>query len=136
MKSAVLTVGRKKFHGRGFGKAGTYKGELVFNTAMTGYVEAITDPSYIGQMLLFTYPLIGNYGVNRAWMQSSGAKVSGLIVHELCRHPYHFESECTLEEFIEKEGIGGVEGVDTRAITQLIRTHGTMSATLVVSEDL
>jgi carbamoyl-phosphate synthase small subunit len=93
---------------------------------MVGYTESITDPSYKGQILLQTYPLIGNYGVNFRDFESECPKIEGYIVHELCRRPNHWTSIMSLDTFLEKHGVPGLEGIDTRALTKKIRTHGTM----------
>lgn len=120
--------------GEGFGALGEAMGELVFNTGMTGYVEALTDPSYAGQILMMTYPLIGNYGVCSEDYESDGIKVEGFVVRELCETPSNWRSEKSLSEFLEEYGIPGIQGVDTRMLTKKIRIHGTMKSTLVVYE--
>ncbi len=99
---------------------------------MVGYTESITDPSYKGQILLQTYPLIGNYGVNLRDFESEKPKIEGYIVHELCRKPNHWSSKLGLEEFLEKYGVPGIEGIDTRELTKKIRIHGTMLGILQV----
>ncbi len=99
---------------------------------MVGYTESITDPSYKGQILLQTYPLIGNYGVSPNDFESDGPKIEGYIVHELCRRPNHWSSTMTLEEFLERHGVPGIEGIDTRALTKKIRSNGTMLGILQV----
>jgi carbamoyl-phosphate synthase small subunit len=100
------------------------EGEVVFNTGMTGYQEVLTDPSYAGQIVTFTYPLIGNYGVNDIDYESVRPACKGLVVAELCDKPSHYQSASSLKDMAEKFGIGGISGVDTRAVTQLIREHG------------
>jgi carbamoyl-phosphate synthase small subunit len=102
---------------------------------MTGYVEALTDPSYAGQILMMTYPLIGNYGICSEDYESDGAKVEGFVVRELCENPSNWRSEMTLPEFLEKYNIPGIQGVDTRMLTRKIRVHGTMKASLSVCEE-
>jgi carbamoyl-phosphate synthase small subunit len=123
-------------HGRGLGSEGVAFGEIVFNTAMVGYVNAITDPSYRGQILMMTYPLIGNYGYSPDWRESTRAQIEGFVVRELCKHPSHPRSVGPLDEFLSEQGIPGIEGVDTRALTKRIRVHGTMKAALAVGEKL
>lgn len=120
--------------GEGFGAVGEAMGELVFNTGMTGYVEALTDPSYAGQILMMTYPLIGNYGVCKEDYESDGIKVEGFVVRELCETPSNWRSEKSLLEFLEEHGISGIQGVDTRMLTKKTRIYGTMKSTLMVYE--
>jgi carbamoyl-phosphate synthase small subunit len=121
--------------GEGFGREGTTLGELVFATPYTGYEEALTDPSYKGQILLFTYPLIGNYGVNDANFQSDGIKAEALVVREKCDHPSHPRYRRTLDEFLADEKVSGIAGVDTRMLTIKARRYGTMRAALLVGSD-
>ncbi|MFH0897779.1 MAG: glutamine-hydrolyzing carbamoyl-phosphate synthase small subunit, partial [Candidatus Bathyarchaeota archaeon] len=109
-------------------------GEVVFNTGMVGYTESITDPSYKGQILIQTYPLIGNYGVTSSAFESNGPKVEGYVIHELCRNPSHWSSELSLDKWLEKSGLPGIEAVDTRMLTKQIRTQGTMLGILQVYE--
>ena len=120
--------------GDGFGASGEAMGELVFNTSMTGYVEALTDPSYAGQILMMTYPLIGNYGVCDEDYESDGIKVEGFVVRELCETPSNWRSKKSLSEFLEEYGVPGIQGVDTRMLTRKIRIYGTMKSTLIVYE--
>ncbi len=120
-----------------FGAKRTVFGELVFNTNMTGYCEALTDPSYRGQILMMTYPLIGNYGVDPATVESSEVQVTGYVVREACKVPSHPTSNRGLDAFLEQHGIPGIEGIDTRMLTLKTRTRGTMRAALAVEgEDL
>jgi len=121
--------------GKGVGAEGTALGELVFATSFTGYEEALTDPSYKGQILMLTYPLIGNYGVSYENFQSEGIKAEGFVVREVCDHPSHPKSKSTLHEFLEKEGIPGICDVDTRMLTILTREKGAMRAALIVGDD-
>ncbi len=134
-KEAVLVLeDGTVFRGLGFGAAGKSYGEVVFNTGMVGYTEALTDPSYKGQILVQTYPLVGNYGVCSTHFESEGPKVEGYVIHELCRNPNHWASELTLDEWLEEAGVPGIEGVDTRMLTKKIRVHGTMLGILCVHE--
>ena len=110
------------------------EGELVFNTAITGYVEALTDPSYAGQILMMTYPLIGNYGVCREDFESDGVKVEGFVVRELCRKPSNYRSELSVDELLKEFGVPGIEGVDTRMLTRKIRVYGAMKAVLATGD--
>ena len=120
--------------GVGFGAVKKVTGEVVFNTGMVGYTEALTDPSYKGQILMQTYPLIGNYGVCSKHFESDGPKVEGYIIRELCRQPSHHTSEKRLDEWLEEEGIPGIERVDTRYLTKKIRIQGVMRGILQVYE--
>lgn len=120
------------FHGSGFGAVGKVSGEVVFNTGMVGYTESITDPSYWGQILIQTYPLIGNYGVNPQDFESDRPKIMGYVVHEVCKRPSHWLAKWTLDEFLEMYGVPGIEGVDTRMLTKKIRVHGVMLGILQV----
>lgn len=114
------------FEGNAFGKKQNSIGEVVFNTGMTGYEMVLTDPSYYGQIVTMTYPLIGNYGVNELDLESHKSFVKGFIVRELCIMPSNWASEGTLEDFLNKYNICGIEGIDTRALTRKIRESGTM----------
>ncbi|QSO53857.1 glutamine-hydrolyzing carbamoyl-phosphate synthase small subunit [Alicyclobacillus curvatus] len=118
------------FEGQSFGGSGESYGEIVFNTGMTGYQEVLTDPSYYGQIVTMTYPLIGNYGVNVDDVESRGPHVRGFVVREFSEVPSHFRSLDNLSDYLKKNGIIGISGVDTRKITKLIRTEGTMKAVL------
>ena len=109
-------------------------GEVVFNTSMTGYQEILTDPSYAGQIVVPTYPLIGNYGINRQDFESGRIQVSGFVVREHCDAPSHPASEMTLDEFLKSQGVLGVSGVDTRAITRRLRSRGVMMGTIALDE--
>ncbi len=122
--------------GAAFGAPSTTRfGELVFNTGMQGYQEALTDPSYAGQILMFTYPLIGNYGVNPAWNESPSIQTWGLVVREACKKPSHFAGGARgLDDFLTEFNIPGIEGIDTRALTVKTRAHGTMRAAITTEE--
>ncbi|MGC9444256.1 MAG: glutamine-hydrolyzing carbamoyl-phosphate synthase small subunit [Candidatus Methanospirareceae archaeon] len=132
MKAILALEDGTVVEGRGFGAAGTAIGELVFATPFTGYEEALTDPSYKGQILMLTYPLIGNYGVSGANFQSDGIKVEGFVVREQCDAPSHYQSTRSLTEFLEAEGVPGISELDTRMLTRKIRDYGTMKACLQV----
>lgn len=112
--------------GKSFGATGTICGELVFNTGMTGYQEILTDPSYAGQVVTMTYPLIGNYGINTSDVESNKVQVSGFIVKEFAGVPNHWQSEKTLDVYLKENNIIGVYGIDTRMLTKKIRTKGAM----------
>lgn len=109
-------------------------GEVVFNTSMTGYQEILTDPSYAGQIVVPTYPLIGNYGINDQYMESSKAQVSGFVIREDCIEPSHHDSTRNLDQFLSLQGILGIAGVDTRAITKRIRSAGVMTGVITTSK--
>ncbi|HIE32227.1 MAG TPA: glutamine-hydrolyzing carbamoyl-phosphate synthase small subunit [Methanosarcinales archaeon] len=117
--------------GTGFGCECEVSGELVFTTQFTGYEEALTDPSYKGQILMFAYSLIGNYGVNPDAFQSEGMKAEGLVVREACDHPSHHLHKESIHEFLQSEGKPGISGIDTRYLTIKTREHGTLRAALI-----
>jgi len=129
----VLEDGRT-FHGRAFAGEGETLGEVVFNTAMTGYQEVLSDPSYKGQIVAMTYPLIGNYGVNDEDMESGAIQVEGFIVREYIPNPSNWRSQKTLKGFLEEAKILGVEGIDTRALTKHIRTAGAMKGIMATGD--
>ena len=142
-KKAILVLeDGTLFHGHGFGEARKISGEVVFSTSMVGYPEALTDPSYKGQILTLTYPLVGNYGVPPydlnfglpLYFESERIQTSGLIIHELCTEPYHWASTRTLDKWLSDEGIPGIYGLDTRRLTKKLRIHGVMLGILQVCE--
>ncbi|MDI6894890.1 MAG: carbamoyl phosphate synthase small subunit [Bacillota bacterium] len=114
------------YAGEVIGGRGTSGGEVVFNTGMTGYGEILTDPSYCGQIVTLTYPLVGNYGVSGGDLQSARPLVSGLVVHQACFSPSHREACWSLDDFLRSHGVVGLQGVDTRALVRHLRRHGTM----------
>ena len=114
------------YEGYSFGAEDATYGEVVFNTSMTGYQEMLTDPSYAGQILVPTYPLTGNYGINNEDFESRQIQVRGFIVREDCHQPSHWRSTTTLDEFLATNGIPGISGVDTRALTRHLRSTGVM----------
>jgi carbamoyl-phosphate synthase small subunit len=118
--------------GEGFGVEGEVSGELVFNTQMTGYMESLTDPSYFGQILMFTFPLIGNYGVDTQNFQNPDVCASGCITKEICEKP---DASPSIRTFFEEHDLHGLTGIDTRALTIKTRVYGTMRAALVVGND-
>jgi len=122
------------FEGRPFGALARAHGEVVFNTSMTGYQEALTDPSYAGQILVMTYPLQGNYGINRIDVESRRIQVRGFVVREDCDIPSHWQSETTLHDYLAQYGIPGISGVDTRALTHRLRSVGVMMGTITGDE--
>ncbi len=130
LKAVLVLEDGTVLYGPGFGAQGTAAGELVFNTSHTGYQEILTDPSYRGQILMMTYPLIGNYGINQHDWESERIQTRGLIVREVCEHPIHRYSYQTLDEFLKSQHIPGIAGIDTRMLTIKIRERGTMKAIL------
>ncbi|QDU77297.1 Carbamoyl-phosphate synthase small chain [Bremerella volcania] len=118
------------FTGTAFGAIGEVAGEACFNTSMTGYQEILTDPSYRGQILTMTYPQIGNYGVNVEDMESAKIHMAGFIVREVSRTVSNFRSEGSLDEFLKKNNVVGMTGIDTRALVRRLRSHGSMKAVL------
>lgn len=122
------------FHGESFGAAGTCVGEICFNTSMTGYQEVLTDPSYRGQIVAMTYPLIGNYGTNAADAESRSPHVRGFVIEELSEAPSNWRSESSLDEYLRQWKIPGVQGIDTRALTRHLRTRGAMKACLTTED--
>lgn len=112
--------------GQSFTGAGETGGEAIFNTGMTGYQEILTDPSYAGQMVCMTYPLIGNYGITREDMESGKVHVEALIVKECCKVPSNWRAECSLPDYLKANGVMGIEGIDTRALTRHLRLNGAM----------
>ncbi|MFD1171990.1 carbamoyl phosphate synthase small subunit [Oceanobacillus picturae] len=135
-KQLVLEDGTV-FIGEGFGSDRMMIGEIVFNTGMTGYQEIITDPSYCGQIVTMTYPLAGNYGINRDDFETVHPFIHGFIVKETCEIPSNFRSEESLDSYLKAHDIPGVYGIDTRRLTKIIRKHGTMKAIIAdQSEDV
>lgn len=123
------------FRGESFGHSGTSTGEACFNTSMTGYQEILTDPSYRGQIVAMTYPLIGNYGINEADCESASPHVRGFVIGELSPVTSNFRSEKTLSTYLAENEIIGIEGVDTRALTRHLRSRGAMQACLTTELD-
>ena len=126
-ETAYLTLeDGASFRGEALGAAILGHGEVVFNTSMTGYQEVLTDPSYAGQIVVLTYPLAGNYGINPDDFESRQIQVAGLVVREHCDYPSHGLSNMSLHSFLESQNIPAIQGVDTRAITRRLRTRGVM----------
>lgn len=135
MKAVLVLEDGKIFFGNGFGALAKRSGELVFNTSMTGYQEALTDPSYGGQILLMTYPLMGNYGTNPADPESNSIHAHGFAVRELSPDGQHRQMDSTLDSFLKKHGTPGISGIDTRQIVRHIRNRGVMPAILATYEN-
>ena len=130
MKAYLALSDGKVFEGEHFGAEGEVDAEIVFNTSMSGYQEIITDPSYCGQMVVMTYPLIGNYGINPQDFESDRPHLSGLIIKELSGIPSNWRSRGNLQDFLKESGIVGIQGIDTRALTRRIREKGAQQAVL------
>ena len=120
----------RQFTGFSFGAQKEVVGELVFTTGMTGYIETLTDPSYYGQIVTQTFPLIGNYGMIEADMESKKPWVTAYIVREKCDKPSNFRCEGTIDDFLKKQGIPGIYGIDTRELTKIVREAGVMNAAI------
>jgi carbamoyl-phosphate synthase small subunit len=119
------------FEGKSFGSSGEVVGEIVFTTAMTGYLETLTDPSYYGQIVVQTFPLIGNYGIIPADFESKQPHLKAYIVKDWCQEPSNFRCEGDLDTFLKKTGVVGLYGIDTRALTKIVREHGVMNGKIV-----
>nr|MCS5611756.1 carbamoyl phosphate synthase small subunit [Candidatus Poribacteria bacterium] len=130
MKAILALADGTTFEGESFGVTGETIGEIVFNTSMTGYQEILTDPSYKGQIVTMTYPLIGNYGWNKFDTESAKPQVEGLIVREYSQHHSNWRSEGNLGDYLIEHGIIGIHGIDTRALTKRLRTNGVMEGAI------
>ncbi len=135
LKAVLILKDGTILEGTGFGAKTTKVGELVFNTSMVGYQEALTDPSYGGQILLLTYPLIGNYGINKTDFESDKVQVEGFCVREFCNTPVHKESIKTLDEFLKEFKIPGIANIDTRFLVRKIRNYGVMPAVIATYDE-
>jgi carbamoyl-phosphate synthase small subunit len=142
-KAVLVLEDGSTFVGYGFGAAKKVSGEIVFSTSMVGYPESLTDSSYKRQILTFTYPLVGNYGVPSydkengvlKYFESDSIKATGFVVHELCKHPFHWASTRTLDQWLKDEDIPGIYGIDTRKLTKKLRVKGVMLGILEVYEE-
>ena len=134
MRALIALEDGRSFEGQSFGATGTRVGEICFNTSMTGYQEVLTDPSYRGQIVVMTYPLIGNYGINALDQESHSPHVRGFVIEELSEMPSNWRSEMSLGEYLRQWDIPGVQGIDTRALTRHLRTRGAMKACLTTEE--
>ena len=135
MKAFLILEDGHVFSGTSIGSAREVISEIVFNTSMTGYLEVMTDPSYAGQAVCMTYPLIGNYGICYEDQESNRPWIDGYIVRELSRIPSNFRSVDTIQHFLEKHDIPGICGIDTRALTKILREKGTMNGMITVNEN-
>ncbi|MCK9274254.1 MAG: glutamine-hydrolyzing carbamoyl-phosphate synthase small subunit [Syntrophales bacterium] len=134
MKAILALEDGRYFEGESFGAEGERMGEVVFNTGMTGYQEVLTDPSYKGQIVVMTYPLIGNYGVNDNDSESRSLWLEGFAINELSRRASNYRSAGDLDSYLRKHGVPGIQGIDTRALTRHIREAGAMRAVLSTGE--
>lgn len=134
MKAILALEDGSVFHGTGFGASASSCGEVCFNTSMTGYQEILTDPSYKAQIVTMTYPLIGNYGVNRQDVESWKPHVSGFVVRELSPVVSNWRADASLHEYLERNGIPGIQGIDTRALTKKLRVRGAMNGFLTTED--
>ncbi|YBU88615.1 MAG: glutamine-hydrolyzing carbamoyl-phosphate synthase small subunit [Candidatus Walczuchella monophlebidarum] len=131
-----------EYIGHLFGAPVSSSGEVVFNTSMTGYTESLTDPSYKGQLLVYTYPIIGNYGIPNLmekrsdFSESENIHINGLIISDYSHHPYHWNMRYSLSYWLKKNGVPGIYGIDTRALTQKIREEGTMLGKIIINHDI
>lgn len=135
MKAFLILEDGRVFEGKSIGSRREAVSEIVFNTSMTGYLEVLTDPSYAGQAVVMTYPLIGNYGVCFRDMESVRPWPDGFIVRELSRTASNFRCEGSIQDFLEKHDIPGIAGIDTRALTKLLREKGTMNGMIITEEE-
>lgn len=135
MKSFLILEDGTVFAGSHIGAQKEIISEIVFNTSMAGYLEVLTDPSYAGQAVCMTYPLIGNYGVCLEDMESKRPWPDGLIVRELSRIPSNFRSDISIQQFLEENGVPGIAGIDTRALTRILREKGTMNGMITTDEN-
>ena len=134
MRAFLILEDGTVFAGESIGSTREVISEIVFNTSMTGYLEVLTDPSYAGQAVVMTYPLIGNYGITPD-MESERPWVDGYIVRELSRIPSNFRCEGTIQDFLKEHDIPGICGIDTRALTKILRDKGTMNGMITTNED-
>ena len=135
MKAKLVLEDGTTFTGKGFGAAGKTTGEIVFNTGMTGYQEILTDPSYKGEIVTMTYPLIGNYGINADDFESYTSHVEGFVVKEFCPQPSNYRIKEKIDEYLKRKEIIGISGIDTRALTKRLRTEGAMKGIITTEEE-
>src|ERR1700744_1024277 len=135
MKAILALEDGSVFHGTGFGARASASGEVCFNTSMSGYQEILTDPSYKGQIVTMTYPLIGNYGINTVDVESWRPHASGFVIRELSPVVSNWRSDLSLPEYLEKNGIPGIQGIDTRALTKKLRVRGALNG-FITTEDI
>lgn len=134
MKAFLILEDGQVFSGESIGSQKDIISEIVFNTSMTGYLEVLTDPSYAGQSVVMTYPLIGNYGICYEDMESEKSWVSGFIVREIAQLPSNFRCDISIDQFLKEQDIPGIQGIDTRALTKILREKGTMNGMITTNE--
>ena len=134
MKAQLILENGMRFSGTVFGAEKNIVGEVVFTTGMTGYQETLTDPSFAGQIVTMTFPLIGNYGINLEDMEAKHTNLKAFVVREKCDFPSNFRNEMNLDDFLRQQGVVGIEGIDTRALTRVIREAGTMKGVIMQGE--
>jgi carbamoyl-phosphate synthase small subunit len=134
MKAILALEDGSVFHGQGFGASASACGEVCFNTSMTGYQEILTDPSYKGQIVTMTYPLIGNYGVNEVDVESWQPHVAGFVIRELSPVVSNWRADSSLGDYLKQNGIPGIQGIDTRALTKKLRVRGAMNGFISTEE--
>ncbi len=134
MKAILALEDGSVFHGQGFGARASAGGEVCFNTSMTGYQEILTDPSYKGQIVTMTYPLIGNYGVNEVDVESWRPHVAGFVIRELSPVVSNWRADLPLAEYLKKNGVPGIQGIDTRALTKKLRVRGALNGFISTEE--
>ena len=135
MKAFLILEDGQIFSGESIGSTRDVISEIVFNTSMTGYLEVLTDPSYAGQSVVMTYPLIGNYGICYEDMESDKSWVSGFIVREMAKLPSNFRCDTSTHQFLKEQDIPGIQGIDTRALTKILREKGTMNGLITTNEN-
>jgi len=135
MKKQLILEDGTILLGNSFGSEKDMTGEVVFTTGMTGYQEVLSDPSYCGQIVTFTYPLVGNYGINRDDFETINPAVKGLIVKEAADYPSNFRNEMSLDEYLKMKDIPAISGIDTRKLTRIIRQYGTLKGAVVSAEE-
>ena len=136
MKAYLCLQDGKIFAGKAIGIAGEAVGEVVYHTGMTGYQEIITDPCSVGQIMVFTYPLIGNCGVNSVDAESPGARAKGIVIKELSSNPSNYRAEENLHKYLVSQGLVGIMDIDTRALTKYLHRHGTMMGLISLEDNL
>lgn len=136
MDAYLVLENGKIFQGKRFGATADVTGEIVFTTAMTGYIETLTDPSYYGQIVVQTFPLIGNYGMIAEDFESRASHVKAYIVKEWCQEPSNFRMEGNLDAFLKEQHIAGLYGIDTRELTKIVREHGVMNGKIVSAPEV
>ena len=134
MNAQLILENGTRFSGKIFGAVKNIVGEVVFTTGMTGYQETLTDPSFAGQIVTMTFPLIGNYGINLEDMEADKVNLKAFIVREKCDYPSNFRNEMTLDDFLKQQDVVGLEGIDTRALTRILRNSGVMRGVITVGE--